>query len=308
LILKKTPEDLLSILEDMQQYDTNQALSSINKKIGLRQKRTWVVRFQRVAAIILLLLFIGSAAYNFVLKKNMPLQSSAWHTIETLPGQKAILDLPDGTRVWLNSETSIVYPSVFSKKSREVKLIGEAYFDVAKMPGKPFLVDMGDLEIDVLGTKFNIANYVNENEASIFLESGSIQLHSISGDTERTLYRMEPGERAQYNKEKRELVIGTGYSDICLAWMDGKIIFRDVPMEKVVQSLDRWFNADIRIVDPELKDYTYTATFQHESLEQVLDLLSRSAPIEYKIINREKDDNNVFTKTRVELYTPSFEL
>ncbi len=300
--MKKDPEELLSILEEMQHYDSYQALSQINKKIGEGQKKSWIIKFQRVAAIILLPLFLGSVGYSYVLKKNTPIQSTAWHTIETSPGQKSILDLPDGTRVWLNSETSISYPVQFSRKNREVKLIGEAYFDVAKMSEKPFLIDIGDLKINVLGTKFNVINYTNENETSIFLKSGSIQLQSNYGDTERILYKMQAGERAQFNKEKRELVIGTGHSDVCMAWLDGKIIFRDEAIENVISRLDRWFNVDIKIIDAEIEDYSYTATFQHETLEQILDLLQRSAPIDYTIIKREKNKNNEFTKTRVELY------
>ena len=85
--------------------------------------------------------------------------------------------------------------------------------------------------------------------------------------------------------------------------LDPIIIFRDEAMEHVISRLDRWFNVDIKIIDAEIKNYSYTATFQHETLEQILDLLQRSAPIEYKIINRGKNKNNEFTKTRGELYS-----
>lgn len=114
---------------------------------------------------------------------------------------------------------------------------------------------------------------------------------------------MRPGERASFDNEEHGLYIEKGNPDLSMAWMDGKLVFREDSMAEVVKRLNRCFNIDIRITDPEIADYTYTATFQHESLEQILKLLKISAPIDYSIGKREKNADNMFSKTRVELFT-----
>ncbi len=260
--------------------------------------------FQKIAAAILIPMLIASAIIIIVLKGNIPDQSVAWHTVETQPGQKSILDLPDGTRVWMNSETSLSYPIVFMQKQREIKLRGEAFFEVAHDKKRAFVVEMNELAIHVLGTEFNVANYGDENEDLIYLKSGAIALHTNTNNSDRVLYRMKPGEQAVYRKDVNELLIRSGLPDICMAWLDGKLVFRDESMESVVRKLNRWFNVEISIDNREIEDYRYTATFQHESLEQILDLLKKSAPIDYEIIHREKEDDDIFTKTRVELFAP----
>jgi len=105
-----------------------------------------------------------------------------------------------------------------------------------------------------------------------------------------------------YLKQERTLSIHPVQADLYTAWIDGKLIFRDDPMNEVVTKLSHWFNAEIIITNPTISRYTYTATFQNESLEQVLELLKISAPINYKTFIREKDEENMFSKKKVELY------
>jgi ferric-dicitrate binding protein FerR (iron transport regulator) len=303
--LDRNKEELLGIFEEMQHYSTRTGLAKLNKKLGLVPARIrWIQRYRKIAAVIMLPLLIASSLSIVILIGKLPAQSEAWHRVETLPGQKSILDLPDGTRVWMNSGTSISYPINFLEENREIKLQGEAFFDVAHDKKRPFIVSLNDLNVHVLGTAFNVSNYPDENENSIYLESGSIELHSTTNNTERLLYRMKPGERAIYSKNRDKLMVGTGHDDESLAWLEGKLIFRDESMASVVRSLNRWFNVEISVIDEEILDYTYTATFQNESLEQILELLEKSARINYKIIDREKVDNDIFTKTRVELSAP----
>lgn len=304
-MLERNKEELLGIFEEMQNYSARTGLASLNKKLGVVSKRNrWIRNYQKIAAIIMLPLLIGSAVSIAILNGKLPTRSEAWHTVETLPGQKSILDLPDGTRVWMNSGTSISYPIDFMEQSREIKLQGEAFFDVVHDKKRPFIVSMNDLNVQVLGTEFNVSNYKNENDNFIYLKSGSIQLLSTKNNTDRLLYRMKPGERAIYSKNRDKLMIGRGHDDECLAWLDGKLIFRDESIADVVRKLNRWFNVEISVIDEEILDYSYTATFQHETLEQILELLKRSSGIKYKITEAKKENNDIFSKTRVELFAP----
>lgn len=295
--------DKIKLLKEMQNYDADKALRAVEKKINISRQTNWKFRLQKIAATLLIPVLLGSASYIWYTNGKEAPSSLVWQTVETLPGQRSVVELSDGTRVWLNSGTKLTYPVTFDKKNREVKLRGEAYFDVSRMEKKPFLVDLGDLDIKVLGTEFNINNYPADKNTSVFLNSGSIELLSDEGNSQHKLYEMKPGERAIFDKEGHGLYIERGQPELCLAWMDGKLVFRSDSMSEVVRRLNRNFNIEIEIVDPEIANYTYTATFQHESLEQILELLKISAPIDYSIAKREKDENHMFSKTRVELIT-----
>lgn len=286
----------------MQQYDAQDALRKVNRKISCKN-RGWMPILQRIAAAMLIPVLLGSVSYIVYLHKQVKPLETVWQTVETLPGQRSFLELPDGTGVWLNSGTKLTYPVAFNRYNREVKLDGEAFFDVTKNEHRPFHVDIGDIKVKVLGTEFNVNNYKEDEDTQIYLKSGSIELHSNNGDTERLILSLDPGERAVYEKEERKMTLLKGQSDLCLAWLEGKMVFRDDPMTEVVRKLNRCFNVEITIADPAIREYTYTATFQHESLEQILELLKISAPINYKIDKREKNEVNMFTKNRVELYT-----
>lgn len=286
----------------MQQYDVQDALRKVNRKID-RKQRGWMPILQRIAAAMLIPVLLGSVSYIIYLHKQVSPLETVWQTVETLPGQRSFLKLPDGTSVWLNSATKLTYPATFSRNSREVKLDGEAFFDVTRMEHRPFNVDIGDIRVKVLGTEFNVNNYKEDEDSHIYLKSGLIELHSNSDNEERMILSLDPGERAVYHKDEKKLTLLKGQSDVCLAWLEGKMVFRDDPMTEVVRKLNRYFNAEITIANPEIREYTYTATFQDESLEQILELLKISAPINYKIDKRERNEVNMFTKNRVELYT-----
>jgi transmembrane sensor len=296
------PEEKLLLLAEMQQYDVQDALRKVNRKID-RKQRGWMPILQRIAAAMLIPVLLGSVSYIIYLHKQVSPLETVWQTVETLPGQRSFLKLPDGTSVWLNSATKLTYPATFSRNSREVKLDGEAFFDVTRMEHRPFNVDIGDIRVKVLGTEFNVNNYKEDEDSHIYLKSGLIELHSNSDNEERMILSLDPGERAVYHKDEKKLTLLKGQSDVCLAWLEGKMVFRDDPMTEVVRKLNRYFNAEITIANPEIREYTYTATFQDESLEQILELLKISAPINYKIDKRERNEVNMFTKNRVELYT-----
>ena len=303
-VLNKQTEDKLLLVAEMQHYDAQRALQKVNKRIARKSSKQWMITLQKIAAVMLIPVLLGSVSYILYLNRQIQPLETAWQTVETMPGQKSFVELTDGTRVWLNSDSKLTYPVSFNRKNREVKLSGEAFFDVTKNEKSPFFVNVGDIGVQVLGTEFSINNYSDEDNMQIYLKSGIVELLNNKIDDKRLILRLDPGERAVYSKTSNKLILQKAQSDICLAWMEGKLIFRDEPMIDVVRKLNRSFNVEIFIADPEIEEYTYTATFQHESLKQILELLKISAPIDYKIAKREKNEYNMFTKNRVELYTP----
>jgi len=290
------------LISEMQGYDASLALQKVHNKISGGRSGNRHFNLQKIAATLLIPALLVSGIYIYYLKNTIQPAEIVWQTIETLPGQRSNVKLPDGTTVWLNSETKLTYPVPFSRESREVKLLGEAFFDVTKVEDCPFLVDIGDIDVKVLGTKFNISNYLSDERSEIILESGQVELYSKENAAKNAQLIMSPGEKAVYLKQERTLSIHPVQADLYTAWIDGKLIFRDDPMNEVVTKLSHWFNAEIIITNPTISRYTYTATFQNESLEQVLELLKISAPINYKTFIREKDEENMFSKKKVELY------
>jgi len=290
----------LQLLNEMKRYNPQKALQQINRRIYQKTSQRWWLIWQRVAAFLVLPL-MATAVWLLLNDQpgetysEMPVQQ----TFSTPPGVKAKFYLPDSTAVWLNSSSSITFPSYFSGDLRQVITKGEVFLDVYKDQEKPFVVSMGKLHVRVLGTRFNVINYEQENRSEIILQSGNVELCSGNIEQPRTLSGMDPGELAVFNKTDNAVEIKKVNTEKYLSWIDGKLIFKDDPMDEVVRKLNRWFNVEIEIADPSIHEYVYTATFQDESVDQILELLAMSAPISYQVIKREKLDNGMFTAKRI---------
>ena len=144
--------------------------------------------------------------------------------------------------VWLNSGTDLSYPSSFSEGTRNVKLLGEAFFDVAKDAKHPFIVNLGKINIEVVGTKFNAVNYEHEGQTEVVLASGKVKLFEKGENNSRLISEMKPGQLAIYLKAGNTISLKNVDIGKYTSWIGGKLIFRDDPMDEVVRKLDRWFN------------------------------------------------------------------
>lgn len=290
----------LNLLREMRGYNVSRALSTVHKKIEFsptRYLKGFVFYWQRIAAILLLPLLISGVIY-FILKDSST-NSVVWQTIVTPPGVKSHIELPDGTFVWLNSGSSLRYPSSFSDGTRSIKLQGEAFFEVAKDKKHPFDVDLGKINIEVTGTAFNAINYGQEGQTEVVLTSGKVKLVEKRGNKRRLISEMEPGQQAIYLKAGHAISLKKVDTGKHTSWIEGKLLFRDDPMTDVVRKLDRWFNVRIEIADPEIASYIYTATFQNETIEQVLDLITRTSPVEYSVIPGKRLNDGSFEKQRI---------
>ncbi len=288
-------------LGKMKKFDAQKALRQVNARIKNKGPSRILRIFQKVAAVLLAPLIITTL--YFALKKPQPPEkSTAWHTLETAAGMRSEFFLPDSTKVYLNSKTSLSYPVTFSKHVRKVKLAGEAYFEVAENKDAPFIVKTGKINIKATGTEFMATNYPREELVEVALIEGGIKL--FQGDcrtTYKEIIRLKPGQKAFWKEGKKKLLVNPVDTEKYTAWKNGILLFRDDPMPEVVRRLNRWFNVDIRLTAPELKNYVYTATFEDESLKQVLDLLKISAPIDYTIKKRERKTNKTFSKMEIEI-------
>lgn len=288
-------------LRRMKKYNAKKALLKVHSDIQHIQKNKFIHLFQKAAAILILPLLIATI-YFATQPAKQEQTYTGWHTIKTPAGLRSEYVLPDGTKVFLNSKTSLSYQVALNGRTRNVKLDGEAFFEVAKNKKQPFIVNTGKIKIEVTGTKFKASNYANENLTEIVLVSGSINLFQGKYyGLKENLVQMSPGERASFIPNEDKIYVDKVNVNKYISWKDGILMFRKDSMKEVVRRLDRWFNVDIKLTGNELKNYVYTATFEDESLSQILELLKISAPINYKIKQRKMKEDQTFSKMEIEI-------
>ena len=215
-------------------------------------------------------------------------------------GSQTLVYLTDGSSVFLNHGSKLKYPHKFEKKSREVHLTGEGYFRVAHNPEVTFIVNSGELNFIAQVTEFNIQAYPENDIIETTLVDGQIIVEKdlVDGDKE-ILGTLIPGQHISYNLKTSNYISLMGDIEKYTSWKDKKLIFNNDSIVEITNSLCRWYNVDFIYEDEQLKKLTYSATFKDESLYQILDLMKRCTPIDYKILRREKLDDGSFSKQQI---------
>lgn len=187
--------------------------------------------------------------------------------------------LQDGTRVYINSDSWLKYPKKFGLSKREIFLVGEAYFVVAKNKKRPFIVNLNGPSVHVLGTSFDVQAYPENKDIVICLDEGHVNL-TLSSAKE---YPLLPGEKLIYNKESDQCrIIKNDHSKQVSMWKDNVISFKDTPLTEVVKVLNRWYNVNFKIEDEQASKYVYTLTSDNTILEKVLQDLEKIAPVKFE--------------------------
>ena len=223
-----------------------------------------------------------SLLYQFVSDKNgvVPMQS-----IYVPTGQRVNITLSDGTNVWLNARTKIVYPAVFDKSVRQVAVDGEAYFDVAKDKKRPFIVETGKCNMEVLGTKFNVEGYSDKDDFEVTLMEGSVRVASRIGLGDTLM--LKPDSKACLQKDGRLKVIPVDdYNPY--RWKEGLICFRNESFLSIMSDLEKYFGVSIVVENKNVLKYYFTGKFrQADGIDYALRVLQRDIRFKY-----ERDDEN----------------
>lgn len=216
------------------------------------------------------------------IKESAEIQHQTFYTDK---GVKGVITLPDGSVVKVNSDTRITYPERFSGKYREVEISGEGLFEVEKMSDFPMLVKTNKgLNIEVTGTKFLIRSYDNDDNALAMLLSGSINLITSGNSNEKvSVKELNPMEAAIITDNKVNILSGADTTK-SLAWLQGRLIFENTPMNEVLKQLNRWHGSEFIINDRSILSYSITAQFKSESIVQIMEVLKFCSPVDYKII------------------------
>lgn len=206
-----------------------------------------------------------------------------YNTLHIPYGRQFDLVLSDGTKVKLNSGSSIRYPVNFlAGGERKVFLKGEAFFDVAKDKNHPFIVNADQMNIRVLGTQFNLSYYPEDEDISTVLVEGAVVLYKNGANIKtNSASQLVPGQKAAWNKISNTMSIKEVDTNIYSAWKDGYLVFKASPFSRIRTKLERHFNITIDDKSGQLKNQIYTATFRNETIIEILEAFKEDTPFEF---------------------------
>jgi len=234
-------------------------------------RQLWV-RVASVAAI-LVFGFLAGSAITYLVSQNKA--NSEQLVFETPRGEKSMVKLPDGSEVWLNANSRLVYNS-FSASHRQVELKGEAFFKVFHNEKAPFIVRTNECDIKVLGTTFNVMAYDEFGRKEITLLEGKVNVE-LDGNEQV----LKPGQALVL--KDRHVQIAEVNASQASAWVDNKFNFQDIPLSELMKRLENWYDVDITLENNSGREVNFTGTFKNEeTIWQVLDAIKVYTPIQYQ--------------------------
>jgi ferric-dicitrate binding protein FerR (iron transport regulator) len=215
-------------------------------------------------------------------------------------GTFSLLELPDGSKVWLNSGSSLRYPDKFSSDNRTVYLIGEAYFEVHSDKTMPFFVNTPYFTVKATGTKFSVRAEKKFLRPSVTLIEGKVAVEKPNKGAEANLIAdLIPNQHMTYDTLNGHFTIQTEDTYKYVAWKDGKLVFRNDNICEVARRISLQYNVDIEIKGEQIKNYRYRATFEDEPLGELLRLLKISSPIDYQEIKQKELPDGTFSRRKI---------
>ena len=279
----KEQTEILPIAKNEVQVPGSRAVLILpdGRKVDLENE---VLRSDLAQSDSLLLVSARSLKYRDI---DSPDTTEIFHTLEIPRGGEYLLTLSDGTMIYLNSESTLSFPVKFQGKERKVYLTGEAYFKVAKNTEHPFVVTAGELEVLVTGTTFGVRAYKDEKDIQTTLESGQVTV-KVEGKS----VKLVPNKQVLFNKSTMGVEVRDVDVDLYLAWADGRLVYDNCPLEKILTDLGRWYNIDVFYSRDELSSYQFSLNMKkHEEFTQVLELIGKTGEVQFEI-----KDNTVIVK------------
>ena len=213
---------------------------------------------------------------------NKAAKENVYNTIVVPRSGEYKLELADGTRVWLNSESELRYPVEFVGDWRDVYLKGEGYFEVAPDAEKPFRVLVDDMVVRVLGTSFDVNAYRDRGGVLTTLLSGKVAIQDRSG---RSLVEMEPDQQVDF--KDGVAVVSEVDARKSVSWIDGKFYFEEMPLESIMEQLRRWYDIEVFFVGQDLKSYEFTGVIHKDfSADQIFEIIEKTTRVKFSVKGR----------------------
>jgi ferric-dicitrate binding protein FerR (iron transport regulator) len=251
------------ITTDFQSEEEWRKLNSLldRQETPVRRLDRSVMHWSKIAAAILLVILSSFILYLTFFKADQVVLQTAGNILHNV--------LPDGSEVWLNTESRLTYDEDFDE-NRLVKLEGEAFFNVKRNPEKPFVIRSEDAQVGVLGTSFNVKAYKNEIQTEVFVVTGKVRLGI--NDQEKYII-LTPGTTGILTKKGHRLITEPQGDANILAWKNKRLVFKKTPLGTVVRILRSYFKRDIRVKNEALLSCRFTGSFNDPTLEEVIEIL-----------------------------------
>ncbi len=219
-------------------------------------------------------------------EKKLSREKVRFNTLEVPRGGEYFLVLSDGTKVWLNSETTLRYPVHFKKGQRNVELTGEAYFEVTENKDAPFLVTSGKQVVKVLGTKFNISSFPEDSFVLTTLVKGKIEVFpEKSPDVKQILL---PNYQSCFNKEEGKLSQKEVNPYKFIAWKEGRFVFEDEPLSDMMKTLAKWYDVDVIFASEKAGNFRFTGNLRrYDNFREILNKIEKTNEVEFIIEERQ---------------------
>ncbi len=284
---------------------SDKALTKILKQINSKHKSLSFWQFiQRVAAILFIPLLISMLWMYSGKSFNFLNTEISYNKVVAAFGTFSLIELPDGSKVWLNSGSSIRYPDKFNNNNRMVYLVGEAYFEVQSNAIKPFLVNTAYFTVKATGTKFSVRAEKDFRTPSVTLIEGKVAVRKANSDKNNSLISfLQPNQHMTYDTLNGHITIDTEDTYKHVAWKDGKLVFRNDNICEVARRISLQYNVDIEIKGGEIKKYRYRATFENEPLGELLRLLKISSAIDYREVKPKALPDGSFSRRKIIIFS-----
>ncbi len=259
------------------------------RRVEAKRRREFIKSLGKIAAFALVLITSTVFLTLYFSKNNV--REIATNTLYVPAGQRAQITLQDGTTVWLNAQSTLTYPSHFAGKERKVTLTGEAFFDVAKNPHKPFIVESQDIRLKVLGTQFNVYNYPKTGYSRIALVEGSVKISWNANESDHVILKPNQEVNLQGGKASISRITNPNH----FLWKDGIYCFENERLIDIIEKLQLYYDVTIKVEDPEIFNVRYTGKFrQRDGIDEILRIIRK-----IHRFNIEKDvDHNIITLSK----------
>ncbi|GHT33049.1 anti-sigma factor [Bacteroidia bacterium] len=254
----------------------------------LKRRKIYRIALQITSSAAAAAILIAATYWITVHNMDKQILPEQMNTVYVPHGQHIQITLQDGTKVWLNANTTLTYPTAFLKDERRVTIEGEAYFDVAKDAQKPFLVSAQGIEIKALGTQFNVYSYPDEHFVQTSLIEGGIKVWFRNAES--SAITLKPNEQITIQDNKME-VKPIPHLDYYW-WRRGIYTFHNEPLANVLKKLELYYDVQIIVKDPSINEWTYTGKFRHrDGINEILHLIQKL----HRFTIEKDEDNNIIT-------------
>lgn len=273
---EKSDTDISPVLRDKMFERIKAEVLNEQPAVERTPGKTLVPAWARWAAMICIPICIAFFTYNILSISDTDTRSP--FIVKADKGDKATVVLPDGTDVILNSASQLSYLRDFGKNERRVQLDGEGYFQVAHDTRRTFIVQVGELEVKVLGTVFNVCAYNNEQDVTVVLLEGKVGVQSPSSSL-----IMKPGEKMNYNKSTHKLTTEKVYPEDYVTWTKGSLYFQNESLDNIMKALSRAYDVTIRIDSPRIAEERFTGTIPGGGIQNALNIIMLTSPFRYEV-------------------------